>query len=493
MLKIKPKILIIVLGFLVALCVFNTSTVTATTKEELQNIINLITDEITLDITELEGTEIVDEISTTKAAYLIDKQIKEILTENNIAIEGLEINVQYSPIYGIEGDFLNIHTANIVMQKNGEMLTKKMSVKYKNSKTFNSKDEQYVKSLKINHPKYIEIDLDTIDSMHNNFCTVISKYINNYYTDMLNDNSVKVNIGYGAGWTEYGIFVGIGEGTTGLGIFKNEVLYDVVEIPRDLTNILVPVIEISNNIDNDKLKEYVLNIINNHINKSGYGETLSLSQCELKEGASVKGIDIPNGYTITFKGTDSYDLIIRKKETSLQLKDEVTNIKINTNTTVLPADTQLVANEIKEGETYKAVEKLLTNDVNKMFVYDITLQSEGVKVQPNGKVKVSIPVPEGLDTNKLVVYRIDKEGNKTEYKVKVETINNIKHATFETNHFSTYVLGEKAEETTTNTETTAKGEKDETPKTGSKNTVINVLGTIVIITIATVVTKKLIK
>lgn len=94
-----------------------------------------------------------------------------------------------------------------------------------------------------------------------------------------------------------------------------------------------------------------------------------------------------------------------------------------------------------------------------MYVYDITLQSNGVKVQPNGKVKVSIPVPEGLDTNKLVVYRIDKEGNKTEYKITVETIDNIKHAIFETNHFSTYVLGEKAEETTTNTETTAKGEK----------------------------------
>ena len=78
----------------------------------------------------------IDEISTTKGADLIDKQIKEIIKENDISLEGLNIVVQYSPIYGIDGDFLNIHTANIVIQKNGEMLTKKISVVYKNSNQY---------------------------------------------------------------------------------------------------------------------------------------------------------------------------------------------------------------------------------------------------------------------------------------------------------------------------------------------------------------------
>ena len=123
-----------------------------------------------------------------------------------------------------------------------------------------------------------------------------------------------------------------------------------------------------------------------------------------------------------------------------------------------------------------------------MYVYDRTLQSEGVTVQPDGKVKVSIPIPEGLDTNKLVVYSINDNGTKTEYAVTVETVDNIQYATFETDHFSTYVLGEKAEQTTTtNTETTAKGEKDETPKTGATATIAGItalvilIGTVVII------------
>ena len=492
MLKTKVKFLIIALGLLVTLCLFNTNTVNATT-EKLQNIVDLIPDEIVLNITELEATKIETIETWTNGGGTIEKKINEILEENNVSLEALNIRIQYSPIYGVsENSHYNIHTADIIINKDNENVTKTISLKYSNSDKYNSVDEQYVKNLKINHAEYIEVDLDTIDVFYNDI-KAYSNFVNNYYSKIVNDNSIELNIGFGATYIEYGIFSGLGEGATGLGLFKNEVLYDVVKIPENATNFFVPVIDVPNTINEEDLKEYVLSIINNYINKSGYQEPVESTQCTLKKGATVKGVDIPNGYTITFNGTYSYDLIIRQEETSLQLKDEVTNIKINTDTTVLPADTQLVANEIKEGETYNLATTVLNDFVDKMYVYDITLQSNGVKVQPNGKVKVSIPVPEGLDTNKLVVYRIDKEGNKTEYKVKVETIDNIKHATFETNHFSTYVLGEKAEETTTNTESTAKGEKDETPKTGSKNTVINVLGTIAIITIATGVTKKLIK
>ncbi len=488
MLKTKVKFMIIALGFFVALCLFNTNTVNAAT-EDLQNILDLIPNEIKLDITELEGTKMIDEISTTKGADLIDKQIKELLKENNISLDGVNIVTQYTPIYGTDEDYLNMHNANIVIQKNGEMLTKKISVVYKNSNQYNNIDEQYVKNLKINHPDYIEVDLDKIDAIYDNFCIEMSNLINNYYTNIVNDNSVELNIGYSAGWTEYGIFVGIGEGNTGLGIFKNEILYNVVDIPRNLTNILVPVIDVPNTINEEDLKEYVLSIINNYINKSGYQEPVESTQCTLKKGATVKGVDIPNGYTITFNGTDSYDLIIRQEESTLQIKDEATNIKIDTTTAVLPVNTKLVADEIKEGETFNLATKVLKDLVDKINVYDITLQSNGVKVQPNGKVKVSIPIPEGMDTNNLVVYRIDEAGNKTEYIVTVETIDNIQYATFETDHFSIYVLGEKI-----NTPTAvAEGEKDDTPKTGTNNVVLNNLGLIVGLGTVAIITKGFIK
>ena len=313
-----------------------------------------------------------------------------------------------------------------------------------------------------------------------------------YYTKKINDNSVKVTINLAAGTVE-GLNLGTTEGGIYLNIFKNNKFYDVVHI-GNLT--LIPVINVTQIENNSILKEEVVNEVKKYY--PDYAKLISTVEKGLTDKNMVntdRFQGIKDLYTIKLSTTKYPNslVIIRKADSSIQLKDEVTDIRINTNTTVLPANTQLVANEIKEGETYNLATTVLNDFVDKMYVYDITLQSNGVKVQPNGKVKVSIPIPEGLDTNKLVVYRIDKEGNKTEYKVKVETIDNIKHATFETNHFSTYVLGEKAEETTTNTETTAKGEKDETPKTGSKNTVINILGTIAIITIATVVTKKLIK
>ena len=72
-------------------------------------------------------------------------------------------------------------------------------------------------------------------------------------------------------------------------------------------------------------------------------------------------------------------------------------------------------------------------------MFDIKLESNGVKIQPNGKVKISIPVPDNFDKSNLVVYRVADNGDKTEYAV---TING-DVATFETDHFSTYVLAEK--------------------------------------------------
>ena len=99
-------------------------------------------------------------------------------------------------------------------------------------------------------------------------------------------------------------------------------------------------------------------------------------------------------------------------------------------------------------------------------------------------VKISIPIPSDYNKDRLEVYRIADNGEKIRYEITIDG----DYATFETDHFSTYVLGEKAEETTTiNTETTAKGEKDETPKTGATATIAGItalvilIGTVVII------------
>ncbi len=161
--------------------------------------------------------------------------------------------------------------------------------------------------------------------------------------------------------------------------------------------------------------------------------------------------------------------------------DSTTNIKLDADTSVVPSNTVLEVNTITEGTTYNTVKTVLS-DVSNFKVFDITLKSNGVTIQPNGKVKISIPVPNDFDKSNLIVYRVAEDGTKTKYDVKVEG----NYATFETNHFSTYVLAEnnvtetqETQNTPTEQTTQNKGEKDDTPKTGA----IDIIGYVVLATV----------
>ena len=148
--------------------------------------------------------------------------------------------------------------------------------------------------------------------------------------------------------------------------------------------------------------------------------------------------------------------------------NDETGIKLDTNTDAVPENTTLVVNTITSGDTYINAQTVLNGTVSKMYVYDISLKSEGVEIQPNGKVKISIPVPSDVDTSKLVIYRITDNGEKIEYTATIETIDGIKYATFETDHFSTYVLAEKTATSESNKdneqkETTAKEDNTKAP------------------------------
>ncbi len=73
-------------------------------------------------------------------------------------------------------------------------------------------------------------------------------------------------------------------------------------------------------------------------------------------------------------------------------------------------------------------------------VYNISMIKNGVETQPEGKVEVSIPVPENMKhlarNGKIKVYRIEENGSRTEMQVKVQNGLLI----FSTDHFSLYVI-----------------------------------------------------
>lgn len=173
--------------------------------------------------------------------------------------------------------------------------------------------------------------------------------------------------------------------------------------------------------------------------------------------------------------------------TNTTIKNEETNIELKADTNVVPSNTKLEATEIKTEKILNIVKESLKEISNKYISYDITLKSDGVAIQPNGKVKISIPIPSNFDKTKLSVFRISDDGTKIKYDTKVE--NNV--ATIETDHFSTYVLAENnvvaknddnknnTTETQEPTQQTKKGEKDETPKTGT----IDIVGYVLLVSV----------
>ena len=95
-------------------------------------------------------------------------------------------------------------------------------------------------------------------------------------------------------------------------------------------------------------------------------------------------------------------------------------------------------------EQYILVEQVVNkdNDTERevLKVYDITLEDEkGVHVQPNGTVKVKLPMT-GEQEGNYKVYRVNEDGTLTDMKAYRQG----SHMVFETDHFSLYVIVEEA-------------------------------------------------
>lgn len=120
------------------------------------------------------------------------------------------------------------------------------------------------------------------------------------------------------------------------------------------------------------------------------------------------------------------------------ITDNTKEVQIETGKDVIPEGTIVIADKITDGDKLDVVTESLKEVTDKFCAFDISLENNNVKIQPNGKVKVTISIPTGYDKNKLVVYYINDNGAKEKL---TSTINNDK-ISFETEHFSTYVIAE---------------------------------------------------
>ena len=88
----------------------------------------------------------------------------------------------------------------------------------------------------------------------------------------------------------------------------------------------------------------------------------------------------------------------------------------------------------------ESVKEKLTGAIGKYLVLDINMMAGSQIVQPNGKVVVTLSIPSVLDASKqLAIYRMEENGTFTELP---STVKDGK-ISFETDHFSTYIVAEK--------------------------------------------------
>lgn len=75
-------------------------------------------------------------------------------------------------------------------------------------------------------------------------------------------------------------------------------------------------------------------------------------------------------------------------------------------------------------------------------IYDITMTVDGKETQPEGKVTVRIPLPEGYNPNRSFVYHIDTKTGKA---VKMNSRYESGYLVFETDHFSYYAVVDESQ------------------------------------------------
>ena len=482
--KLKTKLLVALLVVLAIICVCGTAKATdeVVTEEYVQNILDAIPDSMDLDIKESEYE---------KSETLIQEQLDEIFASKQIDTSKVEMRVNpVRIIHALQG-FHNASVSIDYQSADGtEYANKDISIKFNNTDEYNSTDEQIVKNLDIEPAGYYEVDYNN----NNNGWKEMFRAAEEYYTNLLNDESIVIKASAGTVDKPF-INCMTGEGGTIIAIFRNDVLYDIRALGREIS---VPNITIPSNVSDEEINDYLIDVLTpayktyceNILDEVFHADNIKVTKSETYEYTinfgdgtqKVYKLGNPNGYKTSYEGVEYSWYLIAKREqpTTITTTDTTTNVKLDATTAVVPADTQLVVKEVTTGSEYNTVFTLLENEVTNFVTYDITLQSNGVEIQPNGSVKISLPIPDNFDKTNLVVYRVDENGTKTQYDVTVDG----NYATFETDHFSTYVLAEKAVVDTNS------NELDDTPKTGVETNGTLALVITTVLSLAGVVTLK---
>lgn len=426
-LKTNTKILLTFVVMLGIILILNTSTVRATSDTE-NNSLNNIPNTINLDIKEIE----IGGDQGQKTGQLIWEKL-----------------VSEQKVVGIDRNDFSFYFNGPDIRKGKIWLEgkeKEISINYTNTSNYNENDKNYIENLlkeknftlnsnnKYRSPNLtISIQVGT-DKLHNenDFIETLGKY--------LNDDKLK-----------FAYFGGGGDITgsvSSIHIFKNDVYYTTIT----LNTVYEFVVTVPSNIENseDKYIEYAK----------------SKMESEFNINSDIKKI---SGYWYEINDLGS-KLIIKKQEgTPIGNNIFVNNLPLNVNVTVTTKENKTMETEIKN----KGYSKILGS-------YELTLTGTDKLGSP-----IDITFNVGTENNGKTVYILHQKKNGT-YENFEKKVTDGK-VTITVSELSPFVLGIKengsTSPVTTPTQTVGKGEKDETPKTGT----VDIIGYVSLITLVSLV------
>ncbi len=225
-------------------------------------------------------------------------------------------------------------------------------------------------------------------------------------------------------------------------------------------------------------KELVSQSNQDYSNTLKSSETLAFTgtgtvKLKVKYNQFITCIDCQAVVDENYRQTGEYYTYNPEKIITIQVTNKAVGVTDSNSGIVISGDN--LPNEVtlavksNDKQAVKNTETALADiSYNEFVAFDITLvDGKGDTVQPNGKVEVSIPLPEkykGL--NNLGVYYINSnaKAEKLESKIENDCI------TFETDHFSTYALvAEKEEGTNTPSQPEQQKPTTDNPKTGDNH------------------------
>ncbi len=138
----------------------------------------------------------------------------------------------------------------------------------------------------------------------------------------------------------------------------------------------------------------------------------------------------------TRKCTKCSAIETRKIEKLKTVKDEKTGVEIIYKDE-FESGVDLEISQVFDGKSFQLISANY-GDV-KSAVFDISTYKDGVKVQPNGKIKVRIPLPQGFGGGNIFVCYVDSENGEVQ---KIKATVNGGYVEFEAEHFSEYAVVE---------------------------------------------------